>query len=228
MKKNASRSEAARTRFIEWAEANDFTLHRFEWTGSASQYPATCSQGHSCTPRPNSIAQGQGGCKTCGTLASVERRTLAARDAFLSWAVEHGYTLHSFEWQGAHVGYPATCPQGHNCAPRPVGVKRGEGGCEPCRGLTADVFYVVTGPDGVKFGVTSGNPRPRLMAHRRDGYDDVVRLHERLSGTSARDLELELITLMRSMGVRPVRGREYYPANTLNVILAVADEWMGA
>lgn len=213
---------------MTWATAGGYELAQpFEWLGSMHQYPATCPEGHECTPRPNSVAQGQGGCKTCGKLSSVAVRTGAARDRFLVWAQEAGFELaQPFEWRGVHVHYPATCPKGHTCSPRPAGVQQGEGGCEPCRGLVADAFYIVTGPDGVKFGITSGDPAARLRQHRRDGYAGVQFVRSGLPLGAARELETELKRLLDAAGVAPVRGFEYFPTGVLNTVLAVAEEWL--
>jgi hypothetical protein len=157
----------------------------------------------------------------------VATRTAAARDCFIVWAQEAGFQLaQPFEWQGAHARYAATCPKGHSCNPLPAGVQRGEGGCAACRGLVADAFYVVSGPEGVKFGITSGDPAARLRQHRRDGYTEQHLVRSGLPLGVARDLEHELKQLMRTADVPPVRGREYFPAPVLNVVLAVAEEWL--
>ena len=180
-----------------------------------------CANGHDCAPRPGSVVKGFGLCRTC---AGQDPITAEAR--FRARIEELGGTVLG-EYVSNRTPIAARCSAGHDCNPYPNNVMRGEGFCLTCIGVIWDVFYVVTGPAGVKFGITSGNPRPRLAFHRRNGYGTVVRVHEGLPGTTARDLENELVRLMCVSGVAPVRGREYFPAEALPTILHVVDERLG-
>ncbi|MFJ4738192.1 hypothetical protein [Streptomyces sp. NPDC088775] len=90
------------------------------------------------------------------------------------------------------------------------------------------MFYVVVDDvrGRIKFGITSGDPRPRLRDHARDGFEIVVRLLTGLPETVAPDLERKLIRMLTLAGVEPVRGREYFdrcPAETL--ILDIVDHY---
>ncbi|MEV0556271.1 hypothetical protein AB0I27_22815 [Streptomyces sp. NPDC050597] len=89
------------------------------------------------------------------------------------------------------------------------------------------MFYVVADEiaDTVKFGITSGDPSPRLYDHARDGFDSVVRLIEGLPGDLAPRLERAVLAALRDAREMPVRGREYFPARTLGLILDVVDGW---
>ncbi|MFI1485720.1 hypothetical protein [Streptomyces sp. NPDC020747] len=89
------------------------------------------------------------------------------------------------------------------------------------------MFYVVADEisDTVKFGITSGDPRPRLGIHAREGLDSVVRLVEGLPGDLAPRLERAVRAALRDAREAPVRGREYFPARTLGLILDVTDGW---
>ncbi len=214
----APRTEPARDRFLAWASEAGYELHDFEWIGTTARYAATCPKGHSCNPHPSSVNRGIGGCYTC----YLPTKSLEARDRFLAWVSEAGYELHDFEWRGGTARYSATCPSGHSCTPVPSTVASGDGGCGPCRGLIADVFYVVTGPAGVKFGVTSGDPRPRLADHRRDGYTTVASLHTGLDSTAGLDAERRCRAALAAAGLAPVRGREYYSSDALPLVLAAA------
>ena len=68
---------------------------------------------------------------------------------------------------GNQETYHAHCAEGHPCLPMPNRIKNGRGGCDICANKYSDVVYVVTGPNGLKFGITSGDPRPRLNDHKR-------------------------------------------------------------
>jgi hypothetical protein len=96
-----------------------------------------------------------------------------------------------------------------------------------CAGKTWDVFYVVIDEvhDTVKFGITSGDPRPRLGIHARNGFDSVVRLIECLPGDLALRLERAVRAALRDAREAPVRGREYFPARVLGLVLDVVDGW---
>lgn len=87
------------------------------------------------------------------------------------------------------------------------------------------MFYVVTNAQQarVKFGITSGSTRQRLAAHRRSGYETVVRAITAF--TDAPKLESSILATLRLAGLAPVHGREYYDISALGVILDIADHW---
>ncbi|WP_435595893.1 hypothetical protein [Streptomyces albogriseolus] len=89
------------------------------------------------------------------------------------------------------------------------------------------MFYVVVDEISgtLKFGITSGDPRPRLGIHARDGFDRVVRLYEGLPGDLAPRLERAVRAALRDAREAPVRGREYFPARALGLVLDVVDGW---
>jgi hypothetical protein len=119
------------------------------------------------------------------------------------------------------------CATGHECRPRPSAVLSGDGICRTCAGKVWDVFYIVADPAAhrVKFGITSGDPRPRLRTHRRGGYQGVVRLLTDLPGTTAPDMEDAVQAALALAGLRPVLRREYYDISALPVVLDVVDNW---
>lgn len=229
----AKATSAACDRFLSWVSDNGFTLDEpFEWKGVRVKYGATCHKGHRCNPRPDTIAaRGLSGCEPC----SYEQRGLlrkdskAARLAFIQWIADNGYTLSEpFEWKGVELGYAATCPQGHACAPWPISSGQGRGGCGACKGKVWDAFYVVHNVEAstVKFGITSGNPKPRLADHRRAGFTAVLRVFAGLPEGEARGLEQQLLKVLHCAGVQPLQRREYFPDATLNVVLPFVDEWL--
>jgi hypothetical protein len=89
------------------------------------------------------------------------------------------------------------------------------------------VFYVVADAERhrIKFGITSGNPRPRLLTHRAAGYREVVRLMTGLSGTAAPEIETAALAALELAEYRPIKGREFYDAAALAVVLDVADNY---
>ncbi|WP_371798979.1 hypothetical protein OG963_14165 [Streptomyces sp. NBC_01707] len=80
----------------------------------------------------------------------------------------------------------------------------------------------------MKFGITSGDPRPRLQDHARSGLRRVVRLHTGLPDTTAPDLERLILSALREAGEVPMRGREYFPARVLHQVLALVDQQLTA
>lgn len=89
-----------------------------------------------------------------------------------------------------------------------------------------DVFYVVTSQVAVKFGITSGDPRPRLSHHRQHGYTTVARLAVGLPGTVAPEAERTVKSALALAGEKPIQGTEYFDASCLPLILDVADAWL--
>jgi hypothetical protein len=106
-------------------------------------------------------------------------------------------------------------------------VQQGRGVCRFCAGRAWDVFYVVADDSNeiVKFGITSGDPRPRFRQHSRDGFDRVIRLVESLPADVAPRLERAVLAALRDAREVPVRGTEYFPTRTLALILALVDGW---
>ncbi|MFE0651021.1 hypothetical protein ACFVZH_20770 [Streptomyces sp. NPDC059534] len=92
------------------------------------------------------------------------------------------------------------------------------------------MFYVVVDDlnEIVKFGITSGDPRPRLAVHARDGFDHVIRLAEDLPNDLAPRLERVVLAALRDAREAPVRGREYFPARVLGLVLDLVDGWTAA
>ena len=161
----------------------------------------------------------------CRTCAGMDSRVAEA--AFRARVKELGGEVLEPEWLGNDKPHRARCPEGHECTPTPGAVQQGGGICRMCAGKAWDVFYVVTDEDNgiVKFGITSGDPRPRLGNHARDGLDSVVRLVEGLPGDLAPRLERAVRDALRDARETPVRGREYFPAHVLGLVLDVVDGW---
>ena len=103
----------------------------------------------------------------------------------------------------------------------------GQGVCRQCgRGKGWDVFYVVASSEAVKFGITTGDPRPRLKDHRLHGYRDIIRLVTGLPDATALAAEDAVRSALTLAGESPLQGREYFPMHCLALILDVADSWL--
>lgn len=87
-----------------------------------------------------------------------------------------------------------------------------------------DVFYVVSNPltHEVKFGVTSGDPRPRLNDHKADGFSQQQGLWAEFP--EAYDLECAVKIGLLDAGFKPVRGREYFRLEALPFILSMCPD----
>ena len=218
--RNGVRSEAAfRARL---AELGATPLYE-KWLGVRRKHHIRCTSGHDCYPTPANVLNGSGVCSTC-----AGNNPAAAEAAFRARVVELGGTPLFGEWLGNNQPHHVVCVAGHDCYPYPAGVQQGEGVCRKCRGKLWDAFYVVEHEDQhrVKFGVTSGDARPRLADHRVDGYRTVVRLLTGLPDGAAPDAERAVKAALAMAGEKPVRGTEYFDASCLALILDVADSWL--
>lgn len=192
---------------------------RGEYVNALTPVRCVCRNGHDCQPLPASVQQGVGICRTCAgidpAVAEAKFRVLVAG---FGGAVVGKYV-------SSHTPVACVCKNGHKCAPHPTSVLGGTGLCQTCSVGESDVLYVVSSSDTVKFGITSGNPRPRLTEHRRTGYRTVIRLLTGLPGDVAPRLEQDVIATLRLAEYIPVRGREYFHLDALAVILDVVDHY---
>lgn len=196
-----------------------------KWLGIHARHRVRCAAGHESSPRPSYVLRGGGICRTCSA-----RDSEAAWAAFQSRVAELGGVILEETWLGGGRPHRVRCAAGHECAPRPASVGQGQGLCRICVGQVWDVFYIVMDDhaEHIKFGITSGAPRPRLREHARHGYTTTVRLLEGLPGTMAPDLERAVLSTLRFAGEMPVRGREYYHAAVLPVVLDIVDNYQPA
>ncbi len=225
---NTARSLAAEDRFRVRLAELDATLLEPEWLGVEAPHRVRCAAGHECWPWPSSTLAGKGICRRCVTEGQIHNRLARlAEDRFRVRLAELDATLLE-PWRGCQEPHRVRCAAGHECWPRPLSVSSGQGVCRYCAGQVWDAFYVVSNPAAqrIKFGVTSGDPRPRLYVHKRSGYSDVVRLLTGLPGTVAPDAERAVLAALRLAGHRPLRGREYFDSAALAVVLDVADGWL--
>ncbi|MFH8577159.1 hypothetical protein [Streptomyces zaomyceticus] len=196
------------------------TLLETRYLGKGTGHRARCAVGHDCAPTPNAIQQGRGFCRACRGPAS-----LASEAAFRARLTEAGATLLESGWLGHKAPHRVRCVQGHEVTPRPNSLHQGQGVCRVCAGQVWDAFYVVRndGRDVIKFGITSGDPRPRLADHAREGLDTVLRVHRDLPGNVARELELTILAALADACEAPVQGREFFHARVLPLVLDLVD-----
>jgi hypothetical protein len=190
------------------------------WRGALNPHRVRCAQGHKGSPRPSDVLNGgQGICRACGGTDPA-----TAEAFFVARVAELGGTLLESYGSAAHR-HEVICKVGHKTTVTPNGLRSGEGLCRFCKGKVWDVFYVVQDDlnDVIKFGVTSGDPRPRLGDHERKGLDQVVRLHAGLPGNTAPELERNIIAALRDAREEPVRGCEYYHVRALALVLDLVD-----
>jgi hypothetical protein len=83
-----------------------------------------------------------------------------------------------------------------------------------------DALYVTRNPLTccVKFGITSRDGRIRLRAHRSDGFTEVLRLITGLPEGLAAHTEEKIKLALAMVGAKPVRGREYFSDDYLDLI----------
>lgn len=189
-----------------------------KWLGGGTPHLVRCPAGHVRKTRPSGLRQTKGMCYSC-------RQGPAAWDAFRAKVATLGGTVLEPEWLGRATSHRVRCASGHETKVWPGSIRNGHGICRVCSARAWDVFYVVVNDDedSLKIGITSGNPRPRLYAHRRDGYTTVVRL---LPGfPNAYQLECDVKATLQLAGEKPVRGKEYFDVRTMATVLDIVDNY---
>jgi hypothetical protein len=97
-----------------------------------------------------------------------------------------------------------------------------------------DVFYLVTGPEGLKFGITNSNRRggfKRINEHALDGYTKIVRHRMGLPAEVVSGLEdrLKYGGELLNASYTPSRppSREYWGIEALALVMRIVDEVLG-
>jgi hypothetical protein len=190
------------------------------YNGGRMPHKVMCNANHICYVRPTNVNQGQGVCKICAGIDSI-----TADQNFRNHLISLGATPVYVKFCGSKSPHKAICNAGHICYPRPDNVKMGQGICRICVGNIWDVLYVVVNrtEHRIKFGITSGAPKPRLSDHKRRGYAEVARLIEI---ESAHKLEQIIKIALAACNYEPVRGREYFDIDALPFILYIVDTYM--
>ena len=202
--------------------------------GNATIYSCYCREDHYVFIPAEDLG-GRWPCP-CGGYALAE----AAR-RFHANAAKLGVELLVRKYRGSQKGHSARCPEGHKFGLTPWDAYRAlqpeaedlgftrSNICTFCARMTPpDVVYVVTGPAGLKFGITNGSGRGRLHDHYLNGYTEVVRLRKGLAPKVAQDLEDDLRVAMRRAHYVPLHGREYFEIAALPLVLDIVDSRLEA
>ena len=192
------------------------------WLGCDVPHRVRCVEGHSCTPIPTCVRQGQGLCRVC-----AGHDPASAETAFQARVAELGGVVIEPGWLGSGVPHRVQCAKDHVSAPHPSSVQQGQGICRMCAGRVWDAFYVVSNDacGRLKVGITSGSPRYRVSRHRLAGYRTVIRLLTDLPGDAAPTLERRVLSALKLAGERPIRGREYFESHVLATVLDIVDHY---
>lgn len=191
-----------------------------KWLGKGKPHRVRCAAGHESNPMPSNVREGRGVCRAC-----AGQDPKVAEAAFRARVEELDGVVLEPEWLGNGKPHRVRCAAGHECSPMPTNVLQGQGICRRCMGKAWDAFYVVVDEVNghLKFGITSGNPRPRLRIHERDGFDTVLRLATDLPDDAAPELERQILAALRDAGEQPVRGKEYFPLRVQALVLDLVD-----
>jgi hypothetical protein len=196
--------------------------------GKRFNHRVRCAAGHEVTCSAGSVMNGRGPCFICGMAnhPGIAAARAAAEAAFRVILDREGAELLE-PYRGRHEPHRVRCAAGHEVRPHPGSILGGTGICRICAGYEWDVFYIVRNPSAgeVKFGITSGDPRPRLANHRAAGYRERVLVLEGLPGTVAPEIEAAAIAALKLAGIKSLRGREHYGAEALAIVMDIADNY---
>lgn len=188
------------------------------WRGVDKPHRVRCAEGHENTPRPSNVRKFGNICRTC---AGLDPRVAKAR--FQARLTKLGAVLLEDVWRGTAAAYRVRCSRGHEISVRPINAQRQGALCRACSDRAWTTLYVVRDADTVKIGITSADPSIRLGAHAHDGLSAVVRLYTGLPEGIAPEIERVTLAALRDAQEEPVRGKEYFPARTLPLVLDVVD-----
>lgn len=196
------------------------TLIEPTWLGVMKPHQVLCAKGHQCKPRPNSLSNGSGICITCsGNDPAIAEHNFRQR------LQELGVTLIEPNYLGKDKPHRAVCSVGHECAPRPSGLRDGEGACAVCAGKKWDAFYVVVNEKirRLKFGVTSNGGKKRLRTHAKNGYNKIIKFITPMPDMAAVEMEEAVKAVLRLAKEKPVHGTEYFDISVLALVLDIVD-----
>lgn len=194
------------------------------YRGNKTKVRVRCAAGHDCYPVPNHVLTGTGPCRTC-----ADRDPVAAEAAFRARLDALGAVPLFTEYRGSQRPHHVRCACGLDCYPLPNNVQQGDGICVKCGKLSYSVFYVLEHESKplVKFGISHREGRRRLSTHRDDGFTIVHMLTTGLADNIPRSAEKAVLAALAMAGEKPRRGREYFDASCLALILDVATGWLG-
>ena len=193
------------------------------YRGNKTKVHVRCAAGHDCYPQPGGVLAGLGPCRTC-----AGKDPVAAEAAFRGALAELGAVPLYAKWRGVGKPHHVRCACSNDCYPRPNDVQQGDGICAKCAGMSYSVFYVLEHESKslVKFGISHREGRRRLSSHRDDGFTTVHLLRTGLADGAPQAAEKAVLAALAMAGEKPRRGREYFDASCLALILDVAAGWV--
>lgn len=190
-----------------------------------------CRNGHECNPRPGHLKSGYGPCRACVNLVPAKpkksRGPIAQVEvAFRNVACEIGLVVVG-KYVDTKTPVACICRNGHECSPRPKSILAGSGPCSACA-FDYRTYYIVSSSTLVKPGVTQLDHRKRLYDHNLYfGLSKVDRLFKDLPDGFAWQMERSILNQLKEQAIQPVAGREYFDIQNLNLIVTLADSYIG-
>lgn len=99
------------------------------YVNSKTPVAVRCAAGHDCTPSPGPVIRGGGVCLRCAGMDIADSEA-----KFLGRLEELGAEPAYDRYCGANKPHRVICASGHECFPRPGGVRLGDGVCVTCAG----------------------------------------------------------------------------------------------
>ena len=99
------------------------------YVNSKTPVAVRCAAGHDCMPAPGSVISGHGACLRCAGMDMADSEA-----KFLVRLAELGAEPAYDRYRGANKPHRVICAGGHECFPRPGGVRLGRGVCVTCAG----------------------------------------------------------------------------------------------
>ena len=136
------------------------------YRGANKPHHVICAAGHGALPRPGGVRLGRGICATWQGLGCRRSSLQGTARRTGSHAPRAGMARSR---QSASGEVPRRPPDATRADQRPAGSRH-----LSCAGSEWNAFYIVTGSNIVKFGITTGNGRHRLAVHAAKGFANVV------------------------------------------------------
>jgi hypothetical protein len=99
------------------------------YVNSKTPVAARCTAGHDCAPSPGPVIRGAGICLKCAGMDIDDNEA-----KFLARLAEFGAKPAYDRYRGANKPHRVICASGHECHPRPGGLRVGRGVCITCAG----------------------------------------------------------------------------------------------
>lgn len=160
----------------------------------------------------------------------VEQKTRLPRtlkEDFYYLVSKQGGAVLEAKWLGNYSFHAVRCANGHTNLIKPINLSTEKDICRSCTARAFDAFYVLSNPAllRIKFGITHGNARARLNAHKTEGFSCIERLLVKLPGGVASTLERLCLSVLDDAKWTPVRGREYFDIAALPTVLDIVDNY---